>query len=94
MKFPKEITGFCPFCRTHQVHKVKLASKGSSRSLARGNRAFERKLLGHGGKRAGKKSVKKQGKRQKVILQCQNCKKKHQRVVGATRTTKKLELKM
>jgi large subunit ribosomal protein L44e len=92
MKFPKEINCYCPFCKSHQVHKVKLASKGSSRSLARGNRAFNRKLTGHGGKRAGKKTVKKQGKRQKIILTCPTCKKKHQRVV-TTRTTKKLEFK-
>jgi ribosomal protein L44E len=49
-------------------------------------------LLGHGGKRAGEKTVKKQGKRQKVLLECPQCKKKQERVIGS-RTTKKLELK-
>ena len=92
MKFPKEINTYCPTCKSHEAQKVKLASKGSGRTLARGNRSHERKLLGHGGKRAGKKTVKKQGKRQKVILICQKCKKKHQRVIGS-RTTKKLELR-
>lgn len=94
MKFPNEINAYCPFCKKHEAHKVKVASKGATRTLARGTRAHERKLLGHGGKRAGKKTVKKQGKRQKLILQCQTCKKKHQRVLGGGRTTKKVEIKV
>lgn len=82
---------YCPFCKHHTSHNVKLASKGRARSMAVGNRKHERKLLGHGGKRAGEKTVKKQGKRQKVTLECSQCKKKHERVVG-TRTKKKLEV--
>lgn len=92
MKFPKEINAYCPFCRAHQKHKVKLASKGRPRTLAEGNRAHQRSLLGHGSKRAGEKTVKKQGKRQKIVLQCTKCSKKQERVVGG-RTTKKLEFK-
>jgi ribosomal protein L44E len=52
----------------------------------------KRKLRGHGGKRAGKKEVKKQGKRQKIVLTCTQCNKKQERVLG-TRTKKKLEIK-
>jgi len=92
MKFPKEINTYCPFCRKHQKHKVKMASKGRSRTLARGNRKHARKLKGHGGKRAGEKTVKKQGKRQKVTLECHECKKKQERVVTG-RMKKRLELK-
>lgn len=92
MKFPKEIRVYCPFCKKHAVHKVKLASKGRARTLAVGNRAHNRSLLGHGGKRAGEKTVKKQGKRQKLMLECQQCKKKHEKIVGR-RTKKKIELK-
>ena len=92
MKVPAEIRTYCPFCHAHKVHKVKLASKGRGRTLAKGNRRHEEKLKGHGGKRAGVKSVKKQGKRQVIVLTCQQCKKKHLRVVG-TRTKKKLEIK-
>ncbi len=92
MKFPKEIRTYCPFCRKHTLHRVKLASKGRPRTLAEGNRKHEEKLKGHGGKRAGTKAVRKQGKRQVVLLQCEVCKKKHPRVVG-TRTKKKLEIK-
>ncbi len=92
MKFPKEINAYCPYCAKHQVHKVRAASKGRARSMAEGNRAHERSLLGHGSKRAGEKTVKKQGKRQKLVLQCNNCKKKQERIVGG-RTTKKIEFK-
>ncbi|MEM4554453.1 MAG: hypothetical protein QXT25_01215 [Candidatus Anstonellaceae archaeon] len=91
MKHPKEIRTYCPHCRKHTVHKARLASKSKARTLAMGTRKHERKLMGHGGKRAGKVPVKKQGVRQKLILECQECKKKHERVVG-TRTKKKLEL--
>lgn len=92
MKFPKEIKTYCPFCRHHEAHKVKVASKGKARTLAVGNRAHNRSLRGHGGKRAGEKTVKKQGKRQKLVLECSKCKKKHEKVL-AGRTTKKVELK-
>ena len=91
MKYPKEVRAYCPKCRKHTVHKVKLASKGKARQMAIGNRKHERSLLGHGGKRAGEKTVKKQGKRQKIVLECTDCKKKQERVIG-TRTKKKLEL--
>jgi large subunit ribosomal protein L44e len=90
MKYPKEVRTYCPFCKKHTLQKARLASKGKARALAVGNRKHERKLKGHGGKRAGEKSVKKQGKRQKIILECTECKKKQERVIG-TRTKKKLE---
>ncbi|MEM5777311.1 MAG: 50S ribosomal protein L44e [Candidatus Aenigmatarchaeota archaeon] len=91
MKFPKEINAYCRNCNSYQLHKVRLASKGKARSLAKGNVKHERKLEGRGGKRAGEKTVKKQGKRQKIVLECSQCKKKTERVVG-TRTKKKLEI--
>ncbi len=92
MKYPKEVRTYCPYCDSHQVHKARLAGKGRARSLAIGTRKHERSLLGHGGKRAGEKTVKKQGKRQKIILECQECRKKQERIIG-TRTKKKLEIK-
>ena len=92
MKFPKEVRTYCPHCGSHQLHKVRVASKGRARPMAVGNRKHERSLLGHGGKRAGEKTVKKQGKRQKVTLECQKCKKKQERVIGG-RTKVKIEIK-
>jgi|YelNatPaOPRAMG01_1025707.scaffolds.fasta_scaffold115887_2 large subunit ribosomal protein L44e len=91
MKFPKEIRTYCKFCNKHTKHSVKLASKSQPRALAIGTRKHERKLKGHGGKRAGKVPVKKQGKRQVVILTCLECKKKSPRTIGS-RTKKKLEI--
>ncbi|MBM3228878.1 50S ribosomal protein L44e [Candidatus Parvarchaeota archaeon] len=90
MEFPKEVNTYCPHCKKHTAHKARLAAKGRARSMAIGNRKHERKLKGHGGKRAGEKTVKKQGKRQKVVLECVVCKKKVERTIG-TRTKKKLE---
>lgn len=91
MKFPKEINAYCPQCKSHQKHRVKSASKGRPRTLAAGNRAHQRSLKGHGSKRAGEKTVRKQGKRQKITLTCSGCKKKQERIVGG-RTTKRIEL--
>lgn len=92
MKYPKEIRTYCPFCKKHTEHKAKGASKGRARSLAFGNRKHKRRLKGFGGKRAGEKTVKKQGKRQKLVLKCSVCGKNQERVVGS-RTTKKIEFK-
>ena len=92
MQFPKEIRTHCPYCNKHVKMKVKVASKGRPRSMAVGNRKHERSLLGHGGKRAGEKTVKKQGKRQKLMLTCPECKKSVEKVL-AGRTKKKVELK-
>ena len=90
MKYPKEVNAYCPKCRKHTKHKAKLVGKGKARPMAIGNRKHESSLFGHGGKRAGEKTVKKQGKRQKIILECSECRKKQERVIG-TRTKKKLE---
>ena len=91
MKYPKSVKSYCPKCNKHTENKVKLVSKGSPRTLAIGTRKHNRKLEGRGGKRAGKVPVKKQGKRQVIILTCSECKKKQQRTIG-TRTKKKLEI--
>lgn len=93
MKIPKEIRTYCPFCKAHNVHKIKVASKGKARTLASGNVKHRRKLKGHGGKRAGKKAVKKQGKKQKLMLECMNCHKKHEKVLGG-RTKIRVEVKV
>ena len=90
MKYPKEINAYCPKCNKHTLHKAKGASKGKARPMAIGNRKHERSLMGHGGTRAGEKTVKKQGKRQKIVIECTVCHKKQERVIG-TRTKKKIE---
>ena len=92
MKVPVEVKAYCKHCNAHTLHKVKSQSKGKPRTLAEGNRKHNRKLKGHGGKRAGKVPVKKQGKRQVVVLTCEQCKKKKKKTLG-TRTRKKVEIK-
>ena len=92
MKYPKEVRTYCPFCRKHTIHTSKGVSKKRARKMAIGNRIHDRKLKGYGGKRAGEKTVKKQGKKQRVMLTCSECKKKHERTIGS-RTTKKIEFK-
>ncbi|VVC02633.1 50S ribosomal protein L44e [Candidatus Burarchaeum australiense] len=92
MKIKPEINTYCPTCRKHTTHKVKVASKGAARTMALGTRQHNRKLKGYGGKVAGEKTVKKMGKRQKLMLQCNVCKKKHERVMGG-RTRVKIEIK-
>jgi len=91
MKFPNEVNAYCPKCRKKTKHKVRIASKGRARSMAWGNRQHERTIMGYVGKVAGEKTVKKQGKKQKLMLECTVCKKKQERVVGK-RTRKKIEI--
>lgn len=90
MIFPKKVNAYCPHCKKHTPHSATNPSRGRTRSLAFGTRKHERKLRGHGGKRAGEKTVKKMGKRQRILLECSVCKKKQVRTTG-TRTKKKLE---
>ncbi|MGC8572235.1 MAG: 50S ribosomal protein L44e [Candidatus Micrarchaeia archaeon] len=92
MIMPKEIDAYCPKCNTHTLHTVKLSVKGSAGGLKIGNRRHNRKLLGYHGKIKGQATVKKMGKKQKVILTCKECNYSIERVVGG-RTRKRLELK-
>lgn len=92
MKYPKETNTYCPKCKKHTKHTAKVESTSKARGkTTKGSRKHERILKGYGGKRKGNPIIKKQGKRQKVLLTCTECKKKHQRVIG-TRTKKKLEV--
>ena len=92
MNYPKEVRTYCPYCRKHTKHKAKAVSKGRARSMAFGNRKHNRRLKGFGGKRAGEKTVKKQGKKQKIKLTCTVCKKSQERIIG-NRTKVKIEFK-
>jgi len=91
MKYPNEVNAYCPKCRKKTKHKVRIASKGRARSMAWGNRQHERTIMGYVGKVAGEKAVKKQGKKQKLMLECTVCKKKQEKIVGK-RTRKKIEI--
>ena len=94
MIVPKEMNAFCPKCNKHTQHKVKVSTSKykAGRTLAWGTRKHERKLAGYHGKVNGKAKVKKQGIRNKIMLECGECHKKHERVISG-RMKKKAETK-
>lgn len=91
MKMVDMIRTYCPNCNKHTEQKVKLYKKGKQSPFSIGQARYDRKLTGYVGKVKGKKSVRKIGKHQKVILECTVCKKKQERIMG-TRTKKVLEV--
>ncbi len=93
MLIPKQLNGYCPFCKKHALHKVKVTTTKikPGRTLALGTRRHERKLKGYHGKVKGKAKVKKQGIRNKIMLECTVCKKKHERTISS-RMKKKVEV--
>ncbi len=92
MIVPKEMNAFCPKCKKYSKHKVKVSTSKykAGRTLSWGSRKHARKLAGYHGKVKGKATVKKQGIRNKVMLECSVCKKKHERVISG-RMKKKAE---
>ena len=94
MIVPKEMNAYCPTCNKHTPHKVKVSTSKykAGRTLAWGTRKHERKLAGYHGKVKGKAKVKKQGIRNKIMLECSVCGKKHERVISG-RMKKKAETK-
>lgn len=90
---PKTLRTYCPHCKAYSLHKVKVSTGKikPGRALAKGTRRHERKLAGFHGKVKGKAKVKKQGIRNRVMLECEQCKKKHERVISG-RMKKKAEL--
>jgi len=93
MKFPDTIKTYCPYCKAHTEHEVRLGRKGKERTMNRGRRKYKEVKKGYGGSpRTPKKDVYKIGKRPVFILKCKVCKKKQQRVHKA-RTKKTVEVK-
>lgn len=74
MKVPKVITTYCPKCKTHTDHTVSIYKGGKRRSLAEGQRRYERKNLGYGGKRKPEQHrFAKVTKKVSLMLKCQKC---------------------
>ncbi|MDE1825216.1 MAG: 50S ribosomal protein L44e [Candidatus Micrarchaeota archaeon] len=96
MKIQKEIRTYCPYCNKHTVHTIKhiVSPKPANptRGLSMSNRRHERKIKGYVGKVKAKTPKKKLGTRQKVTMECKDCHKSIERVIGG-RTKKKLEIK-
>ena len=92
MLVPKTKNTYCPKCRKTTIHKVKVTTTKikPGRKMAWGTRRHNRKLAGYHGKVKGKAKVKKQGNRNKIMLECQVCKKKHERT-NTGRMKKKAE---
>ena len=76
------------------MHRVKVSTSKykPGRTSAWGTRKHERKLKGFHGKVKGKAIVKKQGIRNKIMLECTVCKKKSEQVLTG-RMKKKAEIK-
>jgi len=74
MKVPKVINTYCPRCKTHTEHSVSLYKGGKRRTLAEGQRRYERKNLGYGSKRKPEqKRFAKVTKKQTLVLKCTKC---------------------
>ncbi len=81
MKFPKQISTYCPYCRKHSGHTVKINRK-KARSAAHPNsqsvHRFERKLQGYGSfPKPNPKGEGKPTKKLDIRLECSVCKKMH-----------------
>jgi large subunit ribosomal protein L44e len=92
MKIPEDIRNYCPFCRKHTMHDVRVGRKGKERTMNRGRRKYKEIKKGYGGSpRTPKKPVNKLGKRTLFLFKCKECGKTHQKVHRA-RTKKPVEV--
>ena len=74
MRVPKQLTTYCPRCRTHTPHSVTLYKAGKRRSLAEGERRYRRKQGGYGSKRKPEqKRFAKVTKKVTLKLKCSKC---------------------
>jgi large subunit ribosomal protein L44e len=86
MNVPKEISTYCPKCKTHTVHAVSLYKEGRRRTLALGERRHARERKGYGGQKYPMlKRKAKTTKKQAFKLRCRQC--------GYTRQKKGIRLR-
>lgn len=91
MKIPKKIKAHCPFCKKHTEHTVKEMSKGKRRTLAWGQQKHLRKIKGYTSKVGKTLKVVKQSRKTVMMLVCNECKKKHGKILPHSK--KKVEFK-
>jgi large subunit ribosomal protein L44e len=84
---------YCPRCNKHTQHTVRMVSKGPQRALSKATRRHNRAIKGYVGSVEPKIHPKKLGKRQKVLLECKECKYLVEKRFGS-RTKKKIEIKV
>ncbi|MEM5871597.1 MAG: 50S ribosomal protein L44e [Candidatus Aenigmatarchaeota archaeon] len=81
MKFPKSINTYCPKCKKHTEHMVKVAkrkARSSAHPLSQAQRRFERKLKGYGSfPRPKARGEGKPTKKVDLRLTCKECGKAH-----------------
>ncbi len=84
MKIPQEIKRYCPHCREHHIHTVKLDKKGKTSPFGKKHRKRQRNIeKGYGGfpyenpanRSRGRKNPSSQ--KQDMKYKCKNCGKHH-----------------
>ncbi len=74
VKIPRKLNTYCPRCKKHTEHSVTLYKGGKRRTLAEGQRRYERKNLGYGSKRKPEqKRFAKTTKKVVLKLKCSVC---------------------
>ncbi|MEM2174706.1 MAG: 50S ribosomal protein L44e [Candidatus Micrarchaeia archaeon] len=92
MKIPGQINTYCKHCNKKTTFKVlKVIKKGKPSPFSFGERHHKKELKGYHGKVHGIKPVVKRGKKQKILMECTECKKKIEKIIGS-RTSKALEI--
>jgi len=95
MNYPAKLKAYCPFCKKHTVHELKLVKKGKRTEASKGQRRFRRVMSGYRGYprpfSPGAKKREKSNKKKDIRLKCGECKKAH--VKRRTFRAKKFEVK-
>jgi large subunit ribosomal protein L44e len=74
VKIPKSLNTYCPRCKKHTQHSVTIYKSGKRRSLAEGQRRYDRKNKGYGSKRKPEqKRFAKTTKKVVLKLKCSVC---------------------
>ena len=74
MKVPAELVTYCPRCRSHTKHKVRIYKKGKESGLRRGVIHHEWDKKGYGGQKYPQQRRKaKVTKKVSLVLECSEC---------------------
>lgn len=75
MHYPKEVSAYCPRCKTHTAHDVEKGKKRAAREARWGQRRFRRAQRGYGGfPRPKPEGRAKAVRRVYLKYSCQKCK--------------------
>jgi len=90
MRHPKRVRIYCPRCNAYTEHTVSNYHAGQRRSLAEGQRRYERKLKGYGS--TPKPKQKRFAKLTKKITLVYTCSKCSYKMIKSIGRLKKIEL--